>query len=287
MGMLVVVAVLLWIALPFAPALLELRRRQDAGSLPLSDRYQEDLRLADSEGYRHTSPQDVYEENGEMTAAPGCPLVGTVSAERTLRLNAGCSFERLHAPTVWFGNEVERADCPAEPCTPFEPPPGVEKAANRFLVRGDLVVPEHTLIESDLVVTGALHLGAGTVMEGSAKSHGHLVLAPNVVVRGSLFSKGDLRVGARSHVCGIAVAEEELVLAAGSVVGMGEAETTASGRWVKAEAGACVHGTVWALEGGCVTGPGGREAGVEGGSVLVGAEALTDASFVPSGNTEG
>ncbi len=135
---------------------------------------------------------------------------------------------------------------------PFQPPPHAELAANRFLVRGELVVPPHTLVESDLVVTGDLHLEAGAVLKGSAKSHGQMTLGPNVTVHGSLFSKSNVHVGAGSQVDGVVAADGELVLSAGSVIGMPGAETTATGVCVHAEVGACVHGTIWALEDGCV-----------------------------------
>ncbi|MEM1042533.1 MAG: hypothetical protein AAGI91_07870 [Bacteroidota bacterium] len=238
---LVVIAVLVWIALPFVPAVLEVYRRRDAAPLALSNRYREDLRLR----------EDVAED--EVTVPAGEAVTGTASAGRVLRIGVGCSFERLCAPAVRFGEAVAGGEAVAAARLPFEPPPHADEAAGRFLVRGDLTVPARTLVEADLVVTGALRLEAAAVLRGSAKSHGPMNLGPEVEVQGSLFSKRDLYVGAGSRIAGVAAADGDLVLAQGSVVGTPETGTTATGRRVYASAGSCVHGTVWALEAGRVT----------------------------------
>ncbi len=277
MWVLIVVALGVWIALAFAPSVQELYRRRDAAPLPVSDRYREDLRLGASDA------------RPEVGIAPGKTLVGTVAADRTLRLGVGCSFERLHAPTVWFGAEVEQEALRPAPSLAFQPPPGTDLRAGRYLVQGDLTVPGDTQVDGDLVATGQVRLGTGVVVEGSIKSYGDLVVESGGTIRGNLFSRGDLRLASGCRVRGVVVAEGELSLAAGSVVGTPDALVTATGQRVSASAGACVHGTVWALGAGRVTADRGNGK-VTGPHIVPGhpvrSEEKSETAVVPSGNSK-
>lgn len=189
-----------------------------------------------------------------LLARESCALHGRASADVSMRLEEGCRFERLHAPTVAFGMPVPPT--PAAPALePYEAkdvPNLVEDAAGRWLVRQRLEIPAHRLVTSDVVVTGELRVGAGTRIVGSLKSHGDLTLAEGVVVDGSIVAGRDLSVGRGCDIRGPVVAERDGRIEAGTQLGSADRPTTLSARCLEVEAGSVVHGTVWAHGGGLV-----------------------------------
>jgi cytoskeletal protein CcmA (bactofilin family) len=190
---------------------------------------------------------------GTLRARESCALHGRASAERELRLEPGCRFERLNAPRVSFGEPLP-ADAPG-PLTPWEAkdvPDLVEDAAGRWLVRRRLEVPAHRRIESDIVVTGELVIGEGTRIVGSLKGHGDVRLGAGVVVEGAVVSWRDLAIGPGCRIHGPLVAERDARIGAGAVVGSAAVPSTVTARCLEVEAGAAVHGTVWAHGGGVV-----------------------------------
>lgn len=189
-----------------------------------------------------------------LLALASCALHGRASADVSMRLDEGCRFERLHAPTVAFGPPVPPMPMPPElePYTAKDVPGLVEDAAGRWLVQRRLEIPAHRLVTSDLVVTGELRVGAGTRIVGSIKSHGDLFLAEGVAVDGSVVAGRDLSVGRGCDIRGPVVAERDGRIAAGTKLGSAQHPTTLSVRCLEIEAGSVVHGTVWAHGGGLV-----------------------------------
>jgi len=189
-----------------------------------------------------------------LLARESCALHGRASADVSMRLEEGCRFERLHAPTVAFGTPVPPTPVSQErePYTATDVPNLVEDAAGRWLVRRRLEIPAHRLVKSDLVVTGELRVGAGTRIVGNLKSHGDLYLAAGVVVEGSVVAGRDLSVGRGCDIRGPVVAERDGRIEAGTQVGSAKRPTTLSVRGLEIEAGSVVHGTVWAHGGGLV-----------------------------------
>jgi hypothetical protein len=189
-----------------------------------------------------------------LLARESCALHGRASADRSMRLEEGCRFERLHAPTVAFGVPVPPTPAPngRQPYTAKDVRGLVEDAAGRWLVRDRLEIPADRLVESDLVVTGELRVGAGTRIVGSMKSHGDLFLGVGVVVEGSVVAGRDLSVGHGCDIRGPVVAERDGRIEAGTQIGTAGRPTTLSARCLEIEAGSVVHGTVWAHGGGLV-----------------------------------
>jgi cytoskeletal protein CcmA (bactofilin family) len=189
---------------------------------------------------------------GSVLAREECRLYGRASADEVLRLEAGCRFERLHAPTVAFAapgppapqngerRVLELADVERV----------IEAAAGRWLVRGSLTVPAGRLVTSDLVVTGSLRISAGARVAGSVKSHGDLILEDRACVDGSVVTERDLRVGRSCRIGGPVSAEGDAFVGTGTRLGSAESPTTLSVRRLGIEAGAVAHGTVWAHAGG-------------------------------------
>ncbi len=189
---------------------------------------------------------------GSLLARPGCRLYGRASADRTLRLEVACRFERLHAPTVAFSAPalLEPNGHPTPPLYPSEVRGLVQEAAGRWLVRGDLRVPPHRHVPCDLVVTGKLVLGRGAHVAGAVKSRRDLVLEDHAVVEKAVVSGRDLTVGRGCVLHGPVVAERDARVGAGTRIGTLAVPTTLAARRLAVEGGAVVHGTVWAREGG-------------------------------------
>ena len=258
-------AVAVWLVLPFVPALHEAFRQNDAGSLPVSDRYVEDLRTPyDAPIGPSESVTDEVPGLGTLRLKAGTKVARNVAAGTTLEVEGGVvlrgsaeagrrawlgsdvRFERVHAPTIDIGVVLDTP--PARRPPTFEVNLGVELLANRALVPGDLTLPARGRLDATLVVTGDLVIQDGAVVEGDVKAHGDIVVEPGARVGGNLFASGSLTIGDWAEVGGAAVTEQTLCLGRGARVGRPDAPTTASGRTVIAAAGACVHGTLWAEE---------------------------------------
>lgn len=201
-----------------------------------------------------TTVRQWLETEGTLVAEPQANLHGSASAKNALILAPGCQFERIHAPVVRAGEGtpdiapvVLGADLPV-----FDPPRVASHAGGRRLVRGDLTIPARTLIDSDLVVTGALYMSEGSVVKGSLTCHGDLTLGEGARIEGNAFSHRHMQIGPGAHVVGAASARARLYLASGSRVGRQSIPATATGAQVLMEEGAIVYGTVWATERGLV-----------------------------------
>ncbi len=194
---------------------------------------------------------------GTLAARESCALHGRASAERALRLAAGCRFERLNAPVVAFGEPAAGRGAPADgaalaPWTAKDVPGLVEDAAGRWLVRSGLEIPAHRLVTSDIVVTGELVVGEGTRIVGSLKSHGDLHLGSGVAVEGAVVSGRDLAIGTDCRIGGPVVAERDARVGAAAELGAAGRPTTVTVRCLEVETGTVTHGTVWAHGGGLV-----------------------------------
>jgi cytoskeletal protein CcmA (bactofilin family) len=189
-----------------------------------------------------------------LLAREGCALHGRASANISMRLEEGCRFERLHAPTVAFGVPAPLPSAPLarEPLTSGDIPRLIDDGAGRWLVRGDLEIPAGRSVTADLVATGSLRVGAGARVTGGLKSHGDLVLDDGVEVSGSVVSARDLFVGRGCRIRGPVIAERDGRIGSGTRIGSAERPTTLSVRQLEIEAGAVSHGTVWAHGGAVV-----------------------------------
>lgn len=188
-------------------------------------------------------------------AEAGCVLHGRVSADQWITLEDGCGFERLHAPRVELGgrpgpatNATPKSEDgrPSAVLQPEDLPNLVEVEAGRWLVEKELDVPPNVRVEADLVVTGHGRIREGSCIVGSVKSHADLFLERGVRVEGSVVSGRALFIGPECRVRGPLLAEGEMRIDSGSVVGTASGLTTVSARDIYAALGVLVHGTVWA-----------------------------------------
>jgi hypothetical protein len=178
-----------------------------------------------------------------------------LSAGTTLLLDAGCCFERLHAPHIRFGPEPE-ARLPAVEAfgtASYDDMPGARRrSAVLHRIDGDCRLEDAKHYAGCLVVAGRLELGAGTVVDGDLKAHGGIRLGPMSRVNGSVIARGPVEFGAGAFAAGPVSSESEVHLAAAARIGSLQAPTTISASVVAAETGAATHGTVWAREAGVV-----------------------------------
>ncbi|UCC74810.1 MAG: hypothetical protein JSV86_09755 [Gemmatimonadota bacterium] len=194
----------------------------------------------------------VHAEN-TITAAEGCRLHGRVSADGLLVVHDGCGFERLHAPRIEFrelpgplSSDTAERDAPTVVLRAEDLANVIEEEAGRWLVEKALDIPANVLVEADLVVAGHCRIGKGAQLAGSIKSHGDLTLADGVVIEGSAVAGLSLHIATGCRIHGPALAEREIFVGAGTVVGTELEPTSVSGNHLYIAPGALVHGTVWA-----------------------------------------
>lgn len=186
-----------------------------------------------------------------LTAGEGCRLCGRASSDESVRLAPGCSFERLHAPLLAFGDAAPGPGPAAiapdlAPLAESDVRGLVDTAGGRWLVKGDFELPPGRRLDHDLVVEGAVILREGSHLQGSLKSRGPFRAERGVTVAGSVVGQRDVAFGPGCRVDGPIISEQTLMLGSGSVVGSAAAPTTVSALDILIEPGARCHGTVWA-----------------------------------------
>jgi hypothetical protein len=185
---------------------------------------------------------------GEFTADPACQLHGRISSDRGIQLHHDCTFQRLNAPRIEFGDEATpELSLPAD-----SENPSLSATPPRLLHDGDFEIAPGADYCGNLVVRGTLRVGPGARLWGSVKGDHAVVLESGVTVKGSLISAGGMRIGARCVIHGPVIAEKLLVVKSGTRCGTATTPTTVSAPWIKVEEGVAVFGTFWAREHGQV-----------------------------------
>lgn len=210
------------------------------------------LRAALAEGDMVLAPGTIslrwLHADGEFRAEEDCALYGRVSTDRAMRLGVHCHFERLNAPKVLCA-EAENPPAPPDSrerqrLAPEDLPGFVDLAGGRCLVRGDLELPPHSLLRTNLVVTGALHVGEGCEIDGDVKARRKLHLDRGVTVTGALVSGRELDVEAYCRLGGPVLAERDLSLGSCCRVGHPDRPTTLCGDHLRLRPGTILHGSV-------------------------------------------
>lgn len=214
--------------------------------------------LADGDvtfGERCTTLRWIH-SSGNITAGGGCRLLGRVSADRELRLASSCRFERLHAPRIVFGTEVEGPAGTSTPraITPDDLDKVHEDRAGRWLCRGRLRIGPGREIRADLVVTGRLEIGWGSRIVGSVKCHQDVTLETSVRITGSLVSLKSITAGRGCRIGGPVIAERSMELGPACVIGSPELPTTVYADSIYISPGVVCHGTVRAGRAGLLSG---------------------------------
>jgi hypothetical protein len=211
-------------------------------------------------GSRSTVLRWVHADSA-VNANEGSELWGRVSAGERITLNRECRFERLSAPAIAFGEpmQLEMPPPEGEPLEPGDIPHVIDEDAGRWLVKGKLKVPGNRRVETNLVSTGEGHIGDGTHIAGSIKSHKDLHLGRCVVVEGSVVSGCNIHLAEGCRIKGPVLAEKTVFIERGCVLGSPDKPTTVSARRAEVALGTAAHGTFWAHEQGRLTDEVGKE----------------------------
>lgn len=194
--------------------------------------------------------------DGVLTLNNGSVALRRISSATAVVLGNETWFERVQAPTVYFGSGKNRATFPwpaVKAEASYGDLPGVvQQTPVLFLVRGDCTLTPGSIYRGSLVVTGFLVVGQGTIVVGDVKARDGITIAKNAEVQGALTCEKRVYLFNASRVFGPLVSEGDLLIGASAVVGLADAQTTVSARNIIVEDGVLVHGAIWAHEIGMV-----------------------------------
>lgn len=153
---------------------------------------------------------------GAADVGAGCRLGHQASVTGRLRMGAGCSFRRLWGFPVTTGADGPTADRVDGP-----PPDGDGARLDDAVmwVGRQLTMPSDFNLDRDLVVHGAVRVGAGNRVRGSIKAYGRLHLGPGVEVDGNLICRRSIQIDGRANIRGNIFAEGDIVIGPGTTVG--------------------------------------------------------------------
>lgn len=179
-----------------------------------------------------------------------------ISAGSAIELGNETWFERLHAPSLQFGSRDAPVPAPY-PGTPVEAsyaqlPGAVQQTPLLFLIRGNCALPADSIYHGSLVVTGFLTIGMGTTVVGDIKAREGVSMGYGAAVHGAVTCEKRVYVFKQARAWGPLVSESDVLIGAGAVIGLPDAQTTVSANNIIVEDGATIHGTVWAHEVGMV-----------------------------------
>jgi len=140
-----------------------------------------------------------------------CDLGQSLSAGGNVRLREHCTFRRL------WGRPIEtEAPHAAAPITPT-----IEDVVV-FGAKG-LSLPRNTVLDQDLVVRGALQIGANSVIRGDIKAHKSIIIQPGVRIEGNVVTRGDLTIAGDVEIMGNIFSERDISIGSRSRIGSADA----------------------------------------------------------------
>lgn len=224
-----------------------------------------------------TSRQDVilerdstvlrwFETQGSAHLHRGSAAYGRLSAKHSIHLQSGSVFQRMRAPKIHTAEHDHFLDSRSDDCDCVLIPPkchiceielnhGYDPGdsrdvfvAHRKRIRqeGEFVLPPHQTLNANVVATGTLRFGLHSRFMGSTKSYRDTFVDDGACIHGSLVCGGTVYIGERSSVTGPIMAEQDVIIAPGALIGRPDALTTIAARNIKIAPGCQLHGTVWA-----------------------------------------
>jgi hypothetical protein len=197
--------------------------------------------------------------DGGIYLRRGSSAYGRLSAGQSIRMEPGCGFQRMHAPSILTVDAGQDGDCVSVPSTahvcetsedaqhlPADRGEVFASSRPRLRVKGNFVLAPGETLNANVITTGELQFGAGARLFGSVKSYRGAELEEGSCVHGSIVCGGTLRLGPRSFVTGPIMAEGDVLVARGCRVGEPDALTTISSSGTQIAPGCQLHGTVWA-----------------------------------------
>ena len=173
-----------------------------------------------------------------------CLILGRLSADEKIVIQAGTRFTRLNAPRVVFG-DVDILSGVTDWLNDMLFGHG-SSSGERQLTNGDLQLPENSATQADVIVRGNLLIQRHASVMGSVKSHGNMTLERGVTVSGALVCGGLLTIGESCRLGGPVVAERGIHVDSQVVIGSPNHRATVTSPEIHIVEGVVVHGTVWA-----------------------------------------
>jgi predicted acyltransferase (DUF342 family) len=206
---------------------------------------------------------DWAHADGVLRMGRNAAALRRISSDTEVELGDEAWFERMNAPTLVFGrpreageSEAQAAPLPAAveqvAASYAELPNAVMQTPQLYLVRGDCVLGARRLYTGSLVVTGRLIIGPATTVVGDIKVRLDLSIGEDAQVQGAITCEQRAYLFDGVRVLGPLVSENDVLIGTGAVIGLLQSPTTVSARNIIVQAGAVVHGTIWAHEIGMV-----------------------------------
>ena len=189
-----------------------------------------------------------------INVKPRCVLFGRVSADESIHLTNDCHFERLHAATIQFGRSLPRHQALGETkkLSPEDIHHKVDTRGERWLIESNVTIPDHSLIDTNLVVVGKLTIGKNCRITGSVKSRKDLYIGAGSEITGSLVSNKNIICENDCLIAGPVISEEAIYLGSHSIIGSKEIPTTISAEEIQVTTNSVAFGSVWARQKGVV-----------------------------------
>jgi predicted acyltransferase (DUF342 family) len=198
----------------------------------------------------------------------GSVAYGRLSADGSIYLEQGCSFQHIHAtriltaerfrpkPTPGMDSLLDRIPTNPEISVVSEGSSGdaISTSRRRLRVQGDFVLPNGEALTANIIATGEVRLGAGARVYGSVKAYRGVFAANGAHVYGSVVSRGAIRLASDCVVIGPMMAEDQIEIGSDCQIGESAALTTISSNEISIGLGGLVHGTIWARIRGIVEG---------------------------------
>jgi len=183
-----------------------------------------------------------------------CRLLGRVSARESIALGHGTIFGRLAAPRIEFGPaDAGEFAVPSGKATPSnigellgERLEEAFSQQGRWVCRGDLEVPDGTLVTGHLIVHGRLYLGEDCEVVGSVKCHKGAEIGARARIHGSIFAGGPVALGEGSEIEGMVSSERAVTCERHARIGSLEHPASLIAPVLSVAAGAVVYGSAWA-----------------------------------------
>jgi hypothetical protein len=197
---------------------------------------------------------------GELVLEPHCRVLGRATSATRIVLHAGARVASAHAP------EIVTVDDGVEAPASHTTDPNISRttlgdddaawqaigASGRrrpmcpgcIASDGDLILPT-VRITANLVVRGDLMVGPHSVIEGDVKATGSIRIGAQSACRGSIVAAGDVQLAAGVSFTGVIFAEGSIGMAAG-VTGIRRDPGVAvyAAEAVRLQAGVTIHGKV-------------------------------------------
>ena len=191
-----------------------------------------------------------------LSIGSGSTVFGRASALQSITVGDNTHFERMNAPKIVFGHQLSVPAFNTGGLVEILNLPNVKDVyERRWVIHGNVEVPEQSLFNGDLISMKNMEIGNGTHITGSLKSNKDMHIGSGVRIDGAVFSTGNLYIESGCQIAGPVVAERVLMVERGTTIGSPLVLTTVSAPKIIVGTGVTMHGTIWADESAMVSLP--------------------------------